>query len=63
MILRASWFTSTLLTQEITAIVCLFALKKELSSMAAMIGATSFVREVVERDLGLDLCVFGDGGA
>ena len=43
--------------------VCSFALGKELSSMAATNGATSYVREAVERDLGLDLCVFGDGGA
>ena len=43
--------------------VCSFALGKELSSMAATNGATSYVRETVERDLGLDLCVVGDGEA
>ena len=40
-----------------------FALEMELSLTAATNGATSYVREAVECNLGLDLCVYGDGGA
>ena len=40
-----------------------FALEMELSLTAATNSATNYVREALERDLGLDLCVVGDGGA
>ena len=63
MIPRDSWLTSALLTQEIAAMVCSFALGKELSSMAVSNYATSVLAGCGRGELGLVLGEGDDEGA
>ena len=63
LILGASRSTSALHVQEITAMEASFTLAMELSSTTTTNGATSFVREAVEWELGLGEGEEGGEGA
>ena len=63
LIIGASHSTSTLHVQEFAAMKSSDALRMELSSTATTNGATSFVREAVEWELGLGEGEEGGEGA